>query len=247
MQPDIAGFIAASAALAFTDMPFQTIGAARVGLIDDAFVLNPDLDTVKSSQLDLIIAGTVFVMIESGAKELSEAQMQAAMAFGHQAYQTVITEINSPKQAWLSLYMEANTPVEATETTKKLREAYGAEFEKALTIPGKTERNQQLKTLQASILNTALADVDTVDATTNAQIIADAETAFYQIKKQIIRRKALDDNLRIDGRSTTDIRPLTVIPGFLSETHGSALFIRGETQALVTTTLSSAKIVVRSF
>ena len=163
VQPDIAGFIAASAALAFTDMPFQTIGAARVGLIDDAFVLNPDLDTVKSSQLDLIIAGTTesFVMIESGAKELSEAQMQAVMAFGHQAYQTVITEINNLKQAHgFRSTWEANTPVEATETTKKLREAYGAEFEKALTIPGKTERNQQLKTLQASILNTALADVD---------------------------------------------------------------------------------------
>lgn len=242
VQPDIAGFIAASAALAFTDMPFQTIGAARVGLIDDAFVLNPDLETVKSSQLDLIIAGTTesFVMIESGAKELSEEQMQAAMAFGHQAYQTIIAEINNLKQAHgFRSTWEASAPAEAAGTTEKLREAYGAEFEKALTIPGKIERNQQLKTLQASILDTALADADPSDATSSAQIIADTETAFYQIKKQIIRRKALDENLRIDGRSTTDIRPLTVIPGFLSETHGSALFIRGETQALVTTTLSA--------
>lgn len=238
VQPDIAGFIAASAAIALTDMPFTTIGAGRVGLINEQLVINPSLDEMEESNLDLIIAGNKesFVMIESSAKELSEDKMKEAIQYGHRELQSVINAIDSLANNNTNWQTPDNTNIE--KATKRLNEKYRSEFEKALTIPGKVERNKQLKLLQSTILSDETKN-ETEDEHTEAEIIAQTESAFYNIKKSIIRNKALHENLRIDGRTTNGIRPITVIPGFLPETHGSALFIRGETQALVTTTLSA--------
>lgn len=236
VQPDIAGFIAASAAIALTDMPFETIGAGRVGLINEQLVINPSLEEIHTSKLDLIIAGNKesFVMIESSANEITEEKMKEAIQYGHNELQAVISAINSLANTTSS--WQAPDDQHIKESTKRLDEKYRTEFEKALTISSKVERNKQLKALQSKIL---AEETHNESEDTEAEIIAQTEKAFYNIKKSIIRKKALQENLRIDGRTTNGIRPITVIPGFLPETHGSALFIRGETQALVTTSLSA--------
>lgn len=242
VQPDVAGFIAASAALALTDMPFKIIGAARVGYdADNAFILNPSLDTQKESRLDLIIAGTKesYAMVESSAKELTESQIQDAIAFGQENLQVVIEAIEKAQEMAGLTQTEWQTPDNSGTLKKieKIEKNYKKDFEEALSIASKVERNAAMKSLREKIISTESSSADTSEVT--EQIIKELDEAIYHIKKSIIRHKAVSDNCRIDGRKTDQIRPITVLPGFLSKTHGSALFIRGETQALVTTTLSA--------
>ena len=239
VQPDIAGFIAASAAIALTNMPFEIIAGARVGLIDDQLALNPSLEHIKSSRLDLIIAGTEssYIMVESGAFEVSESDIKAALAFGHEAMQCVITAINALK-ASANLGECDWTAPESTEDDKlasSIREQYHDKFADALTIASKRERNLALTALQNSVFD-AFHNSEDAHASTVAEQI---NSIIFAMKKSIIRSNAVEKNQRIDGRTVDAIRPITVIPGFLPEIHGSALFIRGETQALVTTTLSA--------
>ena len=241
VQPDIAGFIAASAALALTDMPFKIIGAARVGFTDDGFVLNPSLEAQKESRLDLIIAGTKesYAMVESSAKELSESQIQEAIAFGQESLQVVINAIESTKKMAGTEQSNWQSPEKTNVLNKveKIEKKHKEDFEKALSIASKVERNAALKSLRETIISDETSESN--DAEHSEQIIKEVDEAIYHVKKAIIRHKAVSDNCRIDGRKTDDIRPITVIPSFLPKTHGSALFIRGETQALVTTTLSA--------
>lgn len=248
VQPDIPAFIAASAAISLTHMPFETIAAARVGRINDDFVLNPSLKELETSTLDLIIAGKTdsYVMVESSAKELSEQIHKEALAFGQNALQGVIEEIKKIKQAHgKPCTWQAEDDPTLTAMLARVSESTTQSFEEALAIPGKKERNAQLKQIAAAILEKEQAALNTSDMdygekqallTLTAQRV---DSVIYMIKKSIIRRNILDQNLRIDGRSTDSIRPITVVPRFLPETHGSALFVRGETQALVTTTLSA--------
>lgn len=237
VQPDIAGFIAVSAALAISKLPFEIIGAARVGHIDGALSLNPSLEQTKSSRLDLIIAGTKasYVMVESSAKELTEDEIQQSIAYGQAELQAVITAIEA-------LRGEHKPNIDATSDSSDLSDTKFDElikphlerFEEALIIAGKIDRNQALKQIRSEIIDQYKENDEFEDSHINA-----IDSAIFRLKKQIIRQKALKENRRIDGRSTDEVRPITVIPGFLSKTHGSALFIRGETQALVTTTLSA--------
>ena len=240
VQPDIASYIAASAAIALTDMPFEIIAAARVGLIDDAPVLNPCLSTLEDSKLDLIIAGSEssYIMVESGAKEVSEEAIKAAMAFGHAEMQCVIKAISELKAA-----NQANTTpwqqpevADSREIEAKIREQFQSEIEAALTIAQKKDRNATLGAITGRVIE---ALTETTEADQLAEQHALIDSALFAIKKTIIRSNAVKNNVRIDGRKVDEIRPISVKPGFLPGTHGSALFVRGETQALVVTTLSA--------
>jgi polyribonucleotide nucleotidyltransferase len=237
VQPDIAGFIAVSAALAISKLPFEIIGAARVGHIDGALSLNPSLEQTKSSRLDLIIAGTKasYVMVESSAKELTEDEIQQSIAYGQAELQAVITAIEALRGEHKP-NIDATTDSSDLSDTKfdELIKPHLERFEEALIIAGKIDRNQALKQIRSEIIDQYKENEAFEDSHVNA-----IDSAIFRLKKQIIRQKALKENRRIDGRSTDEVRPITVIPGFLSKTHGSALFIRGETQALVTTTLSA--------
>lgn len=243
VQPDIAGFIAASAALSLTSMPFNTIGAARVGLIDGQFVLNPSLDDTEQSDLDLIVAGNQdsYVMVESSAKELNESVIQDAIAYGQSELQTVIEAINKLKienqikRIEVEADMEKQAALEAL--IAEIKNDHSDAFQNSLQIPGKAERNKALKELKNEITNRKIGML--ADSDSESQLVKQIDMAIYTIKKAIIREKALSENVRIDGRKTDEIRPITVIPGFLEKTHGSALFIRGETQALAIATLSA--------
>lgn len=237
VQPDIAGFIAVSAALAMSGLPFQIIGAARVGHINGELTLNPSLEETKSSRLDLIIAGTKasYVMVESSAKELTEDEIQESIAYGQAELQTVIKAIEAIRGENDSTPSSTSDVNEPSETKfDELINPHHARYEEALLIAGKLDRNQALKLIRSEIIDQHKESKEFEDSDIN-----EIDSAIFRLKKQIIRLKALKENRRIDGRSTSDVRPITVIPGFLSKTHGSALFIRGETQALVTTTLSA--------
>lgn len=242
VQPDIAGFIAVSAALALSPMPFQIIGAARVGHVNDELVLNPCLDTLKTSRLDLIIAGTnaSYVMVESSAHELTESEIQNAIAYGQEQLQTVITEIeklsNKAESTKETSAEPEHTPeaAEGDDILDNIQKTFSEQYQNALCIPGKADRNAELGKIRKEII-----DGKTVDGNIDDSTVKAIDNAIYIIKKAIIRKNAIQDNKRIDGRKTDEIRPITVLPGFLPKTHGSALFIRGETQALVTTTLSA--------
>lgn len=237
VQPDIAGFIAVSAALAMSGLPFQIIGAARVGHINGELTLNPSLEETKSSRLDLIIAGTKasYVMVESSAKELTENEIQESIAYGQAELQTVIKAIEAIRGENDSTPSSTSDVNEPSETKfDELINPHHARYEEALLIAGKLDRNQALKLIRSEIIDQHKESKEFEDSDIN-----EIDSAIFRLKKQIIRQKALKENRRIDGRSTSDVRPITVIPGFLSKTHGSALFIRGETQALVTTTLSA--------
>ncbi len=240
VQPDIAGFIAASSAIALTDMPFEIIAAARVGIVDGSPVLNPCLNTLETSTLDLIIAGTTssYIMVESGAKEVSENEIKAAMAFGHSEMQCVIDAITKLKaahhtnaDAWVQPETDSFEEIEAT-----IRKTHQQKIEEALSIAQKKDRNQMLNNLHASITESLTEDADPESL---AQLQSSIASAMFAIKKSIIRGNAVKNNVRIDGRKVDEIRPISVKPGFLPGTHGSALFVRGETQALVVTTLSA--------
>lgn len=248
VQPDIPAFIAASTAISLTHMPFETIAAARVGRINDTFVLNPSLKDLEESTLDLIIAGKKdsYVMVESSAKELSEQLHKEALAFGQSALIDVIEHINKLKQEHgkpCTWKVEEDTTLAAM--LARVTETSTQAFEEALSIPGKKERNLKLKEIATEIINSEqdILDTESLDYGEKQALLAKtaqrADKVIYLIKKSIIRSKILEKNLRIDGRETNAIRPITVVPGFLPETHGSALFVRGETQALVTTTLSA--------
>ena len=244
VQPDIAGFIAASAALTLSHIPFNTIGAARVGLIDGQLTLNPSLEELESSEIDLIVAGNKdsYVMVESSAKELPETKIKEAIAYGQDQLQTVISEIEKLKTTSQVKNQETSTNLEIEaslkQTINEIKQANIDAFKSALTIPGKVERNIALKELRNSIIQNKIATHSDTDISEEA-ITKEIDMAIYHVKKEIIRHSALNDNKRIDGRKTNDIRPITVIPSFLDDVHGSALFIRGETQALGVTTLSA--------
>ena len=236
VQPDIAGFIAVSAALAVSKLPFEIIGAARVGHIDGSLTLNPSLEQTKSSRLDLIIAGTKasYVMVESSAKELTETEIQEAIAYGQTELQKVIQAIEAIQGEKDATHTTADTTESTDNEFEKLVKQYLNRYEEALIIAGKVERNIALNKIRSEIIDKQSESSTFEDSHVNA-----IDSAIFQLKKQIIRQKALKENRRIDGRHTSEVRPITVIPSFLSKTHGSALFIRGETQALVTTTLSA--------
>lgn len=237
---DIAAMIGASAALAISPAPFHgPIGAARVGFIGNEYVLNPTLAQMKQSELDLVVAGTqsAVLMVESEANELSEDQMLGAVLYGHAQQQVVIDNINAFAQA----VGNAKQAFVAPSINQALNDALKAQFtdkvSAAYTITVKQERYARLDELQNEAL--ALAGDETADD--YADKVAQIKELFEVLKYRTVRDNILSGKPRIDGRDLQTVRALDIQVGVLPCTHGSALFTRGETQALVTTTLGTTR------
>ncbi|MEM7072182.1 MAG: polyribonucleotide nucleotidyltransferase [Pseudomonadota bacterium] len=237
-NPDIPAMVGASAALALSGLPFLgPIGAARVGYINGNYLLNPTAEVIGDSQLDLVVAGTDqgVMMVESEASELDEATMLGAVEFGMNAFQPVIAAIKAlAEEAGQPVWFEpADNPAEHALATK-LDQQFAAQIGEAYQIREKQSRQQNLEGLREQAVAALCADEDGFDHTV-------VGAGFKNLEAKIVRQQILEQGQRIDGRSTTDIRPIETGVGLLERTHGSALFTRGETQALVVTTLGTGQ------
>ncbi|MGD8378159.1 MAG: polyribonucleotide nucleotidyltransferase [Gammaproteobacteria bacterium] len=238
VDPDIPALIGASAALTLSGIPFSgPIGACRVGYADGDYILNPTKTELETSQLDLVVAGTekAVLMVESEARELPEEVMLGAVLFGHEKMQAAVDAINA-------FAAEVGvTPWDWTppEKDSSLEDAVAAEarqaIEDAYQIAEKQARQQRLAEISAD-LSEKLAGGEEPKFT--AEAVSDA---MSRLEKSIVRSRILGGNPRIDGRDTRTVRPITVRAGMLPRTHGSALFTRGETQAIVVTTLGTGR------
>ncbi|MBK1679217.1 polyribonucleotide nucleotidyltransferase [Rhodocyclus tenuis] len=237
IDPDIPALIGASAALAISGIPFNgPIGAARVGYIDGAYVLNPTLTQLKTSALDLVVAGTssAVLMVESEAKELSEEVMLGAVVFGHDQMQAAINAINdlveeAGKPEWDWVAAPRNEALVA-----RLNELVDADLQAAYNITNKQQRSQRVKEIAANAVAVLTAGEDAPDANT-------VKNLFFEVEAKIVRGRILSGEPRIDGRDTRTVRPIAIRSGVLPRAHGSSLFTRGETQALVVATLGTGR------
>ena len=239
IDPDIPAMIGASAAMSLADVPFSgPIGCCRVGYADGEYQLNPNRDQLDESELDLIVAGTesAVLMVESEADELPEEVMLGAVMYGHEQLQTVIKEIKSFTD---EVGNNSKTPWVAAEVDADLIAAVNSECQDdvsaAYKITDKLERLNKLDDIRGALIekHSTAADAKWSDS--------DLSDAFYKLEKNVVRSSIIDGNPRIDGRDTKTVRPLHIRTGVLERTHGSALFTRGETQALVVTTLGTAR------
>ncbi len=235
-DPDIVALVATSAALTLSGVPFMgPIGAARVGMIDGAYVLNPTLEQMEETDLDLVVAGTTdaVLMVESEAKELSEDDMLGAVMHGHEGFQPVIDAIIRLAER------AAREPREhVAEDNSELEEKVGGlvrdDLVTAYGIATKEERVEAIATAKDKAVAALCGDDQ--DEPADAQKVGGA---FKSVEKDIVRGSILDTGSRIDGRGLADVRQIKCEVGVLPRTHGSALFTRGETQALVVTTLGT--------
>lgn len=237
VNPDIVAMIGASAALSLSGVPFNgPIGGARVGFIDGQYVLNPTVDELKISKLDLVVAGTAgaVLMVESEADLLSEEQMLGAVVFGHEQQQVVIENINAlvaevGKEKWDWAPEPINQPLH-----DRIAQLAQTRIGDAYRITEKQERYEQIDAIRDEVISTLLAEDESLD---EGEIIE----IFSGLEKKIVRARVLAGEPRIDGREKDMVRALDIRTGLLPRTHGSALFTRGETQALVTATLGTAR------
>jgi polyribonucleotide nucleotidyltransferase len=235
-DPDIVAMIGASAALTISGIPFLgPIGAARVGYVDGKYVLNPRLEDGANSALDLVVAGTVegVLMVESEAKELSEEVMLGAVTFGHEAMRPVINAIidlaeKCAKEPWAL----PETPPEISATAAKLHEQFDAELREAYRETVKQTRHEKIDAVRTRAVE-ALAS----EAVPGEKVGA----LFHDLESDIVRGNILKTGRRIDGRDGKTVRPITAQVGVLPRAHGSALFTRGETQAMVVATLGTGE------
>ena len=238
VDPDIPALIGASASLSLSGLPFRgPIGAARVGYIDDRYILNPSLSEVARSDLDLVVAGTeqAVLMVESSAKLLSEDTMLGAVVFGHERMQPAIEAIKSLAAEMGRPAVHWSAPQEDEDLVDAVRESVADQLTEAYGIAEKQERHASIADIRRTCVS-GLADAGA--ATWRA---ADVESQFSKLEKKIVRDRVLDGKRRIDGRDARTVRPIDVQVGVLPRTHGSALFTRGETQALVVTTLGTGR------
>jgi polyribonucleotide nucleotidyltransferase len=231
VDPDIPALLGASAALAISGLPFDgPIGAARVGYIDGEYALNPSKSALEKSQLDLVVAGTAdaVLMVESEADCLPEDVMLGAVTFGHEQMQAAITAINElaaetgkPRMEWVA--PEVNQPL-----VDKVAELANAGIADAYTVLVKLDRQEKLKEVRKAVV----AQLEDEDAD-------EVKDIFGSLEKKHVRGLVLSTKQRIDGRDLETVRPIYVRTGVLPRAHGSALFTRGETQALVVATLGT--------
>ena len=235
-NPDIAAMIGSSAALCVAGVPFDgPMGAARVGFIDGNYVLNPSFEQLETSYLDMVVAGTekAVLMVESEANELNEDLMLGAVLYGHQEMQAVINACKelkdkAGKEDWV-ISNDEESPVYYSELTEK----YTNKITEAFTIKDKSERTTAIGSIKEDIVN-SYPDVDEIQL---GKILG----AFKNLEKDIVRRNILSNQPRIDGRDTDTVRPIFIETDVLPSAHGSSLFTRGETQAIVVATLGSSR------
>jgi polyribonucleotide nucleotidyltransferase len=236
-DPDIVAMVATSAALTISGVPFLgPIGAARVGYIEGKYVLNPMIDEMSESSLDLVVAGTsdAVLMVESEAKELPEEVMLGAVINGQQHFKPVIDAIvrlaeRTAKEPWELKIKEDN------ELLARVRELTEAELREAYAIAGKQERHNRVAAVKQKVVAALVPEDD--DGTRAPQVAS----AFKEAEKEVVRSSILESSRRIDGRDLQTVRPIVCEVGILPRTHGSALFTRGETQALAVATLGTGE------
>ena len=236
VNPDIPALIGASAAMSISGLPFSgPVAAARVGYIDGNYVLNPTTEQMEESQLDLVVSGTenAVLMVESEAKELPEDVMLGAVVFGHEQQQVVIktikelaAEVNTPAMEWL-----------APEENTALLDAVEKEGGEAITAAYKVADKQDRYTLLSKVREEIVEKLASEDGYSADEI----KGAVGKLEKKVVRSRIIAGEARIDGRDTSTVRPITIRTGVLPRAHGSALFTRGETQALVVTTLGTER------
>jgi len=233
--PDVVAMLAASAAMSIADVPFNgPIGGARVGFIDDEYVLNPSFADMPNSDLDMVVAGTesAVLMVESDANELSEDLMIGGILFAHQETQSVIKGINEFADEVLperKEYVNANAD-EEQKVFDEVNTNHRAALADAFTTVNKKERGEKISAIKDQLLEGL--DEEKHD---------DYLKQFKEVEKDVVRENVLSEKKRIDGRSLTEVRDISIETNFLPSVHGSALFTRGETQAIVTATLGSSK------
>ena len=236
VDPDIPALLGASAACSISGLPFNgPVGAARVGYIDGEYVLNPDRGLMETSDLDLVVAGTAkaVLMVESEARELAEDVMLGSVVFGHEQMQTAITaiqelaaEVNAPAWEWQAAATNE-------DLAKAVADASASAFGEAYQIADKQARYARLDAIRAETSDKLVSE--------DGPSAEEVRGAMDKLEKSIVRSRIIEGNPRIDGRDTKTVRPITVRTGVLPRTHGSALFTRGETQALVVTTLGTER------
>lgn len=238
IDADIPAIIGASAAMAISGIPFfGPLGAARVGYINDSYVLNPTASQLTETKLDLVVAATetAVMMVESEAQELSEEVMLGAVVYGHEQMQAVIKLINelsaeAGKDAWDWVAPEPDTAL-----IEKVAKLAADDVNAAFKIKAKGERSSKLDEIKSRVM-AALITEET--STLEANKIKDE---FFKLEAKTVRSQILNGEPRIDGRDTRTVRPISIRTGVLPRTHGSALFTRGETQALVVATLGTGR------
>ncbi len=233
-EADILSIIASSAALAISGMPFLgPVGASRVGFINGKYILNPSKEDLKNSKLDLVVAGTkdAVLMVESEANGLNEEEMLNAVKFGHEGFVPIINMINE-------LAAECKKPdwvvekKDLSEITKKLEEEFTDQLKEAFSTIDKQERSNKISEITDKAKKIFEENENYTDLDVNSEL--------KNLEKRIVRTDILKNKNRIDGRGLSDVRPIMCEVGFLPRVHGSALFTRGETQAIVTTTLGTS-------
>jgi len=238
IDADIPAIIGASAALAISGIPFYgPIGAARVGYINGEYVLNPTATQLKETELDLVVAGTnsAVLMVESEAKELPEDVMLGSVVFGHEQMQSVINMINElaaevGKEPW-----DWAPPEENSALIEKINVMASNDINEAYKIKSKSARSSRLD----EIRNRVYAELITEETSTEAA--NEIKNTLFNVEAKVVRSQILNGEPRIDGRDTRTVRPINIRTGVLPRTHGSALFTRGETQALVVATLGTGR------
>lgn len=236
-DPDIAAMIATSAALTISGVPFNgPIGAARVGYTDDeGYLLNPTFEQLASSRLDMVVAGTAdaVLMVESEAQQLTEDQMLGAVLYAHQEYQAVVAAVKAfaaenGKPRW-----DFQPKPENTALIEQVKSAFGDKIAQAYQISDKMERYAALDAYKSELVEQLASET--------GPSADELKGVFAKLEKQLVRERIVKGEPRIDGRDTKTVRPITVEVGVLPNAHGSALFTRGETQALVATTLGTLR------
>ena len=236
---DIPALIGASAALALSGIPFAgPIGAAKVGYANGQYLLNPTVTELKTSDLELVVAGTAnaVLMVESEAKELSEDVMLGAVMFGHQQLQVVINAINELVAEVGVKHWSWTAPEKALAPIDALKAAIGNKLEAAFQVRDKLERKEAISAVKKEVIASLAPQIEA-----NGWNAADLSKEFGEFEYSTMRDSVLKTRTRIDGRDLSTVRPITVRTGVLPRTHGSALFTRGETQAIVVTTLGTAR------
>ena len=239
-SPDILAIIGASAALWISDIPFQgPIGAVRIGIVENEFIVNPSPEELENSELDLVIAGTKdsIIMMEGEAKEVPEEKVLKAIVIAQEAIKTIVES----QEEFADILGKSNIKEEKqySETAelednfrKEIKNLYGKEIKKSICIREKKERENTLKNISNQIIEKLSAEGDNLSLLKNA---------YDKVYKETVRNLIIKEKIRVDGRKLDEIRPISCETGVLPRVHGSALFTRGETQALVITTLGTVK------
>ena len=237
MDPDVIALIGSSAALAVSGIPFTgPIAAARVGFSDGRYLLNPGIEALSSSALNMVVAGTesAVLMVESEAKELSEDQMLGGVLYGHMEMQKAISAIKELAAEAGKTPWDFEPPAVDAALADGVAQ-FGERLQEAYRVTNKQQRQQAVRALRDDVV------AQLADAADGGAEEGDVVDAFHKLEKQLVRESILDGQPRIDGRDTKTVRPISVEVGVLPKTHGSALFQRGETQAIVVATLGTLR------